>query len=57
MAEYISDNPQFIVNGFLRSGITGALDEALQDNEADDDSSDDCETGSDVNSISDESDT
>ena len=26
MASYISRNPQFIVNGFIRSGITGALD-------------------------------
>jgi len=26
MAEYISGNPQFIVNGFLRYGITAALD-------------------------------
>ena len=26
MASYISDNPQFIVNGFIRAGITGALD-------------------------------
>ena len=26
MAEYLSDNPQFIVNGFLRSGITDAFD-------------------------------
>ena len=26
MASYISDNPQFIVNGFMRAGITGALD-------------------------------
>ena len=26
MAEYIADNPQFIVHGFLRSGITYALD-------------------------------
>ena len=26
MASYISCNPQFIVNGFIRSGITGALD-------------------------------
>lgn len=26
MAEYISDNPQFVVNGFLRSGIAGAID-------------------------------
>lgn len=26
MAEYLSDNPQFIVNGFLRSDITGTFD-------------------------------
>ena len=26
MAEHISDNPQLIVSGFLRSGITGAFD-------------------------------
>ena len=25
-ATYISDNPQMMVNGFIRSGITGALD-------------------------------
>ena len=25
MVEYIADNPQIIVNGFFRSGITGAL--------------------------------
>ena len=37
MAEYLSDNPRFIVNDFLWSGITGALD---GDNEADDDSMD-----------------
>ena len=28
MSEYISDNPQIIVNGFLKSGITQAIDEA-----------------------------
>ena len=26
MAEYLSDNTQFIVNGFLHSGITAAID-------------------------------
>ena len=37
MAEYISDNPQFIVNRFVRSGITGAIDGAMQeDNKAED---------------------
>ena len=54
MVEYISDNPRFIVNGFLWSGITGALD---GDSEADDDLLDDSETDSNVNSSSDESET
>ena len=31
MAEYISRNPQLIVHGFLKSGITGALDEIMED--------------------------
>ena len=26
MAEYLSDNPQFITNGFEKAGILGALD-------------------------------
>ena len=26
MAEYFSENPQFVVNGFIRAGITSALD-------------------------------
>ena len=26
MAQYITDNPQIIVNGFIKAGITGALD-------------------------------
>ena len=26
MADYITQNPQFIVNGFVHAGITGALD-------------------------------
>ena len=29
--ERISDNPQLIVSGFLRSGITGAFDRNLDD--------------------------
>ena len=36
MAEYLSDNPQFVVNGFIRSGITGALDRAMEEEEEDD---------------------
>ena len=35
MAEYIRDNPQFIVNGFVRSGITEALDGTTQDEDED----------------------
>jgi hypothetical protein len=26
MAEYFADNPQIVVNGFMRTGIVGALD-------------------------------
>ena len=36
-AEYISENPQFITNGFIQAGIAGALDgveeEAIKMNE------------------------
>ncbi len=37
MAAYISDNPQTIVNGFIHSGITGALDGLEMDNTAEPD--------------------
>ena len=36
MWEYIMDNPQFIVNGFIRSGICRALDGVTSDDELDD---------------------
>lgn len=36
MAEYIADNPQFIVNGFKRAGICRALDGISSDDELDD---------------------
>jgi len=26
MVDYITQNPQFIINGFVHAGITGALD-------------------------------
>ena len=35
MAQYISDNPQFIVNGFVRAGICRALDGCTSDDELD----------------------
>ena len=34
MAEYLSANPQFVVNGFIRSGITHALDHNDESNVA-----------------------
>ena len=46
MTEYIRDNPQFITNGFRRSGILGALDMI-----ADDVDSTDKETSTDSESI------
>ena len=52
MAEYVSDNPQFIVHGFIQSGISGAIegqddvyDVGSDDNESGAESSDsDCHT-------------
>ena len=32
MAEYLAFNPQFIVNGFIRSGISHALDHSSENN-------------------------
>ena len=39
MAAYVADNPQFLVNGFIKAGITGALDGCLEDDESIEDSS------------------
>ena len=33
MAEYFADNPQIIVNGFVRSGLTGSLNGQRNENE------------------------
>lgn len=41
MAEYISNNPQFIVKGFIRSGITGTVDGAIEDSDDEEDDDDD----------------
>lgn len=38
MAKYISNNPRFIVNGFQKSGITGAIDGVMEDTTEDDNS-------------------
>ena len=50
MADYICENPQFIVNGFIKSGITGALDgthtsdsEDRQETDTDDESEEESE--------------
>ena len=43
MADYISNNPQFIVNGFLHAGISEALDE-MTDNDTPVPYSDETET-------------
>ena len=55
MANFVADNPQFIVNGFVRAGITAALDNqeedddtsACEDDEGDIDESAADETGDD----------
>ena len=53
MAEYMSDNPQFIVKGFIRSGITGSLDDEY-DNKSNYDSESELDTDN-TSSESDES--
>ena len=42
LADFISNNPQFLVNGFIHSGITGAIDgiESNTDNNYDNNSDD-----------------
>ncbi len=40
MAEYISDNSQFIVNGFMHSGIPGDIDRLEDETESDSEASD-----------------
>ena len=41
MVEYISDNPQFVVRGFIRSGISLVLDGINIEEDSEEDSSDD----------------
>ena len=50
MADYISSNPQIVVNGFMHAGITRALDgledessDSTQPREFDSDSDSDCD--------------
>ncbi len=52
MAEYFMDNPQIIVNGFVRAGIAGALDgldeqEGKESDEYETDTDEEYETESD----------
>ncbi len=49
MADYFAENPQIIVNGFVRAGITGALDGIRDEQEEQSDT--DCETESDFDVI------
>ena len=35
--EYACDNPQFVVNGFIRSGITRAFDATISESQLSDD--------------------
>ena len=54
MAKYISDNLQSIVNKCLRSGITGALDWVMQEDDKADNQVEE-ETDSELDSVCDES--
>jgi len=40
MVDYIDQNPQFIVNGFIHAGITGALDGKSDESDAPENDSD-----------------
>ena len=39
MVAYVADNPQFLINSFMKAGITGASDGWLEDDESMEDSS------------------
>ena len=55
-ADYISENPQMIVNGFIKAGITKALDRIEESNTDIDMSDSDSTSGSDAISDTDEHD-
>ena len=46
MKDYISNNPQYIVNGFVKAGTTGALDNQEQAEDHDQENEPDYETDS-----------
>ena len=50
MANYIFVNPQFIVNGFVRSGTTGVLD-GIEDTDIDDNQDDSMSDSASSNSL------
>lgn len=56
MFNYLSDHPEFIVNGFLRSGITGAINVNIENNEENaEEWTDEEESDDDINSDSSDS--
>lgn len=57
MASYISCNPQFIVNGFIRAGITGALDAYYNGDQAGEETGDIEESGHAISDDSEEEET
>jgi len=58
MVQYIEDNPQFVVNGFIKAGISRALDNGTADLSSDESSASNSEGSNDSkgNSDSEESD-
>ena len=55
MVEYISDNPEFIVRGFVQSGISLALDGiSIEEDSERNTSDDDYEENDDIETISEE---
>ena len=57
MVDYVRDNPQFIVKGFIKAGILGALDGNVNDLSSDEEDEDEYDDDADFEADTDESDT
>ena len=57
MVDYVRDNPQFIVKGFIKAGILGALDGNVNDLSSDEEDEDEYDDDADFEADIDESDT
>ena len=56
MADYVRDNPQFIVKGFIKADMLGALDGNVNDSSSDEEDEDEYDDDADFKADTDESD-